>query len=53
VIGDTVGRESLIRSALRVRTQTLADLYDLLVRGLRAAFGGYGGGLEANVGDFA
>jgi RNA polymerase sigma-70 factor, ECF subfamily len=23
------------------------------VRGLRAAFGGYGGGLEANVGDFA
>jgi RNA polymerase sigma-70 factor (ECF subfamily) len=33
--------------------EALADLYDLLVRGLRAAFGGYGGGLEANVGDFA
>ncbi len=33
--------------------QALADLYDLLVRGLRAAFGGYGGGLEANFGDFA
>ncbi len=31
----------------------LADLYDLLVRGLRAAFGGYGGGVEANFGDFA
>ncbi len=36
-----------------MRTQTLADPYDLLVRGLRAAFGGYGGGLEANFGDFA
>jgi RNA polymerase sigma-70 factor (ECF subfamily) len=32
--------------------EALADLYDLLVRGLRAAFGGYGGGLEANFGDF-
>jgi RNA polymerase sigma-70 factor, ECF subfamily len=33
--------------------EALADLYDLLVRGLRAAFGGYGGGLEATFGDFA
>src|ERR671912_237297 len=33
--------------------EALADLYDLLVRGLRAAFGGYGDGLEANFGDFA
>jgi RNA polymerase sigma-70 factor (ECF subfamily) len=33
--------------------EALADLYDLLVRGLRAAFGGYGGGVEANFGDFA
>ena len=33
--------------------EALADLYDLLVRGLRAAFGGYGGGAEADVGDFA
>jgi RNA polymerase sigma-70 factor (ECF subfamily) len=32
--------------------EALADLYDLLMRGLRAAFGGYGGGLEANFGDF-
>src|SRR3990170_2430912 len=31
----------------------LADLYDLLVRGLGAAFGGYGDGVEANFGDFA
>src|SRR3712207_241404 len=31
----------------------LADLYDLLVRGLGAALGGYGGGIEANFGDFA
>src|SRR5918993_985665 len=31
----------------------LADLYDLLVRGLGAAIGGYRGGLEANFGDFA
>jgi RNA polymerase sigma-70 factor (ECF subfamily) len=33
--------------------EALADLYDLLVRGLRAALGGYGGGIEANVEDFA
>src|ERR671914_558790 len=33
--------------------EALADLYDLLVRGLRAALGGYGGGVEADVGDFA
>ena len=33
--------------------RALADLYDLLVRGLRAALGGYGGGVEANFGDFA
>ncbi len=31
----------------------LADLYDLVVRGLGAALGGYGGGVEANFGDFA
>jgi RNA polymerase sigma-70 factor, ECF subfamily len=31
----------------------LADLYDLLVRGLGAALGGSGGGVEANFGDFA
>ena len=31
----------------------IADLYDLLVRGLGAAFGGYGDGVEANFGDFA
>src|ERR671918_64042 len=31
----------------------LADLYDLLVRGLRAAIGGHRGGVEANFGDFA
>jgi hypothetical protein len=31
----------------------LADFYDLLVRGLRAAIGGYRGGVEANFGDFA
>jgi RNA polymerase sigma-70 factor, ECF subfamily len=31
----------------------LADLYNLLVRGLRAALGGYGGVVEANVEDFA
>jgi RNA polymerase sigma-70 factor (ECF subfamily) len=30
----------------------LADLHYLLVRGLRAALGGYGGGVEANVEDF-
>ncbi len=33
--------------------KALADLYDLLVRGLGAALGGYVGGVEANVGDFA
>src|SRR5918992_4303007 len=33
--------------------EALADLYDLLVRGLRAALGGYGSGVEANFGDFA
>jgi RNA polymerase sigma-70 factor, ECF subfamily len=31
----------------------IADLYDLLVRGLGAAIGGYRGGVEANFGDFA
>jgi RNA polymerase sigma-70 factor (ECF subfamily) len=31
----------------------IADLYDLLVRGLGPALGGYGGGVEANFGDFA
>src|SRR5919107_5070230 len=31
----------------------LADLHYLLVRGLRAALGGYGGSVEANFGDFA
>ena len=31
----------------------LVDLYDLLVRGLRGALGGYGSGVEANFGDFA
>src|SRR5215216_4235170 len=31
----------------------LADLYDLLVRGLKAALGSYRGGAEANFGDFA
>jgi RNA polymerase sigma-70 factor, ECF subfamily len=33
--------------------RALADLYDLLVRSLGAALGGYGGGVEANLGDFA
>jgi RNA polymerase sigma-70 factor (ECF subfamily) len=33
--------------------EALADLYDLLVRGLGAALGGYGGGVETNFGDFA
>ena len=33
--------------------EALADLYELLVRGLRASLGGYGGGIEANVEDFA
>jgi RNA polymerase sigma-70 factor (ECF subfamily) len=31
----------------------LSDLYDLLVRGLGVALGGYGSGVEANLGDFA
>jgi RNA polymerase sigma-70 factor (ECF subfamily) len=31
----------------------LADLYDLLVRGLRAGLGSYGRGADANVEDFA
>ena len=33
--------------------EALADLYDLLVRGLRAGLGSYGGGAGANTGDFA
>jgi RNA polymerase sigma-70 factor (ECF subfamily) len=33
--------------------EALADLYDLLVRGLRAGVGSSGGGVEANAGDFA
>jgi len=33
--------------------EALADLYELLVRGLRATLGGYGGGVDANFGDFA
>jgi RNA polymerase sigma-70 factor, ECF subfamily len=33
--------------------EALADLYDLLVRGLRAALRSYGGGVDANVEDFA
>lgn len=33
--------------------RALADLYELLVRGLGAALGGYGSGVEANFGDFA
>jgi RNA polymerase sigma-70 factor, ECF subfamily len=33
--------------------EALADLYDLLVRGLRAALGGHADGVDANVGDFA
>jgi len=33
--------------------EALADLYDLLVRGLRAGLGSYGGGAGANAGDFA
>jgi RNA polymerase sigma-70 factor (ECF subfamily) len=33
--------------------RALADLYDLLVRGLGAALGGYGDGVEPNFGDFA
>src|SRR5215213_3797704 len=67
-IGATVGREAgEYRPYVRERTNgqwltelrgpspdaALADLYDLLVRGLGAALGGYGGGVEANFGDFA
>jgi RNA polymerase sigma-70 factor (ECF subfamily) len=33
--------------------EALANLYDLLVRGLRAGLGSYGGGVDANVEDFA
>ena len=33
--------------------RALADLYERLVRGLKAALGSYGSGVEANVGDFA
>src|SRR5918993_18835 len=33
--------------------KALADLYELLVRGLKAALGSYRGGVEANFGDFA
>jgi RNA polymerase sigma-70 factor, ECF subfamily len=33
--------------------EALADLYDLLVRGLRAVLGSYGGSVNANVEDFA
>ena len=33
--------------------EALEDLYDLLVRGLRAGLGGYGGGVDANAEDFA
>ena len=33
--------------------QALADLYDLLVRGLRAGMRSYGGGVDANAEDFA
>jgi RNA polymerase sigma-70 factor (ECF subfamily) len=33
--------------------EALADLYDLLVRGLRVSLGSYGGGVDANAGDFA
>ena len=33
--------------------EALADLYDLLVRGLRAGLGNYGSGVDANAEDFA
>jgi RNA polymerase sigma-70 factor, ECF subfamily len=33
--------------------EALADLYDLLVRGLKAALGGRAGGVDANIEDFA
>jgi hypothetical protein len=33
--------------------EALADLYDLLVRGLRVGLGGYWGGVDGNTEDFA
>src|SRR5918993_2661982 len=33
--------------------EALADLYNLLVRGLRVGLGNYGGGIDANAEDFA
>jgi RNA polymerase sigma-70 factor, ECF subfamily len=33
--------------------EALADLYELLVRGLRAALAGRADGVDANIGDFA
>ena len=33
--------------------EALADLYDLLIRGLRAALGGRADGVDANIGDYA
>jgi RNA polymerase sigma-70 factor, ECF subfamily len=33
--------------------EALADLYDLLVHGLRVGLGSYGGGVDANAEDFA
>ena len=33
--------------------EALADLYDLLIRGLRIGLGSYGGSVDANAGDFA
>src|SRR5215213_3703549 len=33
--------------------EALADLYELLVRGLRTALGGRADGVDANIGDFA
>ena len=33
--------------------EALADLYDLLVRGLKVSLGNYGGGVDANAEDFA
>src|SRR5918997_1475597 len=33
--------------------EAIADLYDLLVRGLRVGLGSYGGGVDANAEDFA
>ena len=68
MIGATVSRESEgYRPYVRERTneqwladlrgpspdEALADLYDLLVRGLRAGLSSYGGGVDANAEDFA